>query len=236
MTNKPTAKRKTDYDPTRQWGLKPKLETDGSTYIVSGHIVGASGSDSLFATEGIGREGQAKAKRKLEKAEAEKSLRQLAARDREGMEAVMKAREVVKGQKAKAKEGETAAKGKGKGKAKQQEAEEEDGVEEEVQRKAYSTSLVRSLGFDPTVKAGQRRVDPGSTGESKVSVPFACEERDTDSRYCSSKLCKPFRQNAPACRWAKYLRRRRSSCRRQWTLRSRIRRRSRTRQRVLMKT
>ncbi|KAH6912084.1 hypothetical protein BKA70DRAFT_1184627 [Coprinopsis sp. MPI-PUGE-AT-0042] len=165
MTNKPTAKRKTDYDPARQWGLKPDLKTDGSTYIVSGHIVGASDSKSLFATENIGREGQAKAKRKLDNAEADKLLKQLAARDREGMEAVMKAREVMKGQKdVKAKEEGKSSKGKGKGKEK-----EEAAKEEEVQRKAYSTSVVRSIGFDPTVKAGQRRIEANS-GESKFEA------------------------------------------------------------------
>jgi minichromosome maintenance protein 10 len=165
MTNKPTAKRKTDYDPARQWGLKPDLKSDGSTYIVSGHIVGASDSKSLFATENMGREGQAKAKRKLDNAEADKLLKQLAARDREGMEAVMKAREVMKGQK------EVKAKEEGKGKGKTKATEEV--VKDDVQRKAYSTSVVRSIGFDPTVKAGQRRIE-ATTGESKVSFHLVC--------------------------------------------------------------
>ncbi|KAJ7799774.1 hypothetical protein B0H14DRAFT_3114040 [Mycena olivaceomarginata] len=60
-------KRKADYDPRRKWGLKPLDESSGATYLVSGHIIHAGRvdpRDSLFVSENIGREGQAKAARK----------------------------------------------------------------------------------------------------------------------------------------------------------------------------
>ncbi|KAG2005697.1 hypothetical protein CC2G_002081 [Coprinopsis cinerea AmutBmut pab1-1] len=153
MTSKPIAKRKTEFDPARQWGLLPENKPDGATYIVSGHIVGGGDSRSMFVGENMGREGQAKAKRKMANAEADKLLKQLAERDREGMEAVMAARAAASGSRGK---------DKGKGKDKDGEEGEEKG---EKQRKQYSVSIVRSLGFDPTVKAGHRRIETG--GESK---------------------------------------------------------------------
>ena len=76
MTNKPSTKRKNEYDPARKWGLRPTLEPDSSTYIVSGHIVGTSSSSSLFANESMGREGQAKARRKMEAREAERGFKE----------------------------------------------------------------------------------------------------------------------------------------------------------------
>ena len=60
-------KRKPAYDTARQWGLKPAgpNEEKGETYVISGHVVNSSVADSrsVFSTENMGREGQAKARR-----------------------------------------------------------------------------------------------------------------------------------------------------------------------------
>ncbi|TFK29144.1 hypothetical protein FA15DRAFT_632659 [Coprinopsis marcescibilis] len=159
MTSKPTMKRKTEYDPAKQWGLRPEPKQGDATYIVSGHIVGGgSGSRSIFASENIGREGQAKAKRKLDQAEADRMLKQLVQKDKDGMEAVLMAREGMLSR------NETT---KGKGKAKTKAGDEQAAWDVvEMPKKSYSGTIIRSLGFDPTHRPGHRRLE-NTNGESK---------------------------------------------------------------------
>lgn len=102
MSSSSTHKRKNAYDPQRQWGLKPEDSSigDGATYVVSGHVVSGTSSDprTTYITETIGRDGQAKAKRRMGggKDAADRALMALLERDKEGMKAVMSAREIGK--------------------------------------------------------------------------------------------------------------------------------------------
>lgn len=133
------AKRKPKYDPARQWGLTPlesSLSADpnvGTTYVVSGHIVGsnsASGPNSnsnsgagagngLFVGETLGREAQARAMRRARgRGEDDESVRTLLERDRKGggTRAVLAAREYMCAQeKERARERERGEKGTGTG-------------------------------------------------------------------------------------------------------------------------
>ncbi|EIN05263.1 hypothetical protein PUNSTDRAFT_146103 [Punctularia strigosozonata HHB-11173 SS5] len=164
MSSKATHKRKHDYDPRRQWGLKPEdnhLDGGGATYVVSGHVVSGSGSGvgegglgaGLFVGESLGREVQAKAARKKAGREAERTLKLLVERDREGMRAVVRAREAVTTRKENAKD----TKGKEKEKEKEKEkAVENDGAVKgsESKKGGYSAAIIKNLGFDPALKAG----------------------------------------------------------------------------------
>jgi len=149
LSTSATHKRKDDYDPLRQWGLKPEESSAasgaGATYVVSGHVVNGTSSDprTMYVTENIGRDGQAKAKRKLEAMDADKALKALLERDKEGMQSVIRAREAGAFKEGK----DVKQNGKGKDITSQR----------EVQRKtSYSAEFVKSLGFNPSLKAGQR--------------------------------------------------------------------------------
>ena len=177
MSTSSAPKRKAAYDPARQWGLKPEPEAGSSTYVVSGHIVNGSGTDprSIYATENLGRDGQAKAKRKLSSKDADKALKGLLERDKEGMKAVVKAREAGK---VKLVDEEGAAKkdqaGKGKGKHKDKGTKRGRAVENEdnlapPSKNAYSAEVIKNLGFDPVVRTGQRR---GGDSDIQKKVRF----------------------------------------------------------------
>lgn len=182
-SNKPV--RKPAYDPARQWGLKPEASASGSgaTYVIQGHVVGPS-VGSAYVAETMGREGQAKAKRKFAR-NADRELKALLGRDKEGMRAVIRAREVAKEMEEKNGNGKhTGGAGKGKGKAVGREdgkrakkptrkegldtdtdsssdsdLEIEPPVAPSAQKNAYSASIIKQLGFDPTVKTGHKRID-----------------------------------------------------------------------------
>ena len=102
----------------------------------------------MYVTENIGRDGQAKAKRKLEAMDADKALKALLERDKEGMQSVIRAREA-----GALKEGKDVKQnGKGKDITSQRTV-----LDREVQKKtSYSAEFVKSLGFNPSLKAGQR--------------------------------------------------------------------------------
>ncbi|KIM41854.1 hypothetical protein M413DRAFT_71601 [Hebeloma cylindrosporum] len=172
MTTSSTHKRKSAYDPMRQWGLKPEdNSSNGATYVLSGHIVTGSSSDprSVHLPESMGREGQAKAKRKLAGKEADRALKELLERDKEGMKAVMKAREAhVSKEKDKDKDKMKRASRSVAGKKRtkktldsdEEESEHDDGFQPEddnIRKTAYSAGVIKSLGFDPSMKPGQRR-------------------------------------------------------------------------------
>ncbi|KAJ3509617.1 hypothetical protein NLJ89_g5126 [Agrocybe chaxingu] len=156
-----THKRKNDYDPARQWGLKPdESRAEGATYVVSGHVVTGTSSDprTMYMTENIGREGQAKAKRKLESRDADRSLKALLQRDKEGMQAVMAAREV----------GGCAKSFKNEKKGKHRQVGDDEDTK--LRQTAYSAEIIKSLGFDPSLKPGQRRVENKITQEKLVAL------------------------------------------------------------------
>ncbi|KAF9529132.1 hypothetical protein CPB83DRAFT_812965 [Crepidotus variabilis] len=162
-----------EYDPRKKWGLQPSESSGGgssyggssSTYVISGHVVSGTSSDSrtIYETENIGREGQAKAKRLLDAKESDRALKALLSRDKDGMRAVMKARKVGA---AMAKEEKNLKKHRGRKnekasaqKSQQTDSEDdEDGEEDISQRKTlYSAEFVKALGFDPSLKGGPRR-------------------------------------------------------------------------------
>lgn len=143
------------YEPSQQWGLRPEdasgaggerqRESDGggATYVVQGHVLS---KHARPVAESMGREEQAKAARKRANRETEKMLQSLAGRDEGGMRAVVKARE--KGLEVRGEKGKDVAKGKAKGKAKEE-------IDDGGSRKAFSASVIKTLGFDPTAKARQ---------------------------------------------------------------------------------
>lgn len=179
-------KRKSAYDPQRQWGLKPEDGSigDGPTYVVSGHVVSGTSSDSrtIYLSETIGRDGQAKAKRKMGggKDAADRALKALLERDKEGMKTVMSAREAGKmlakseeGRKGRNKSELGKRDSKGKRKKVPDDTEEENDEErdadggEKKRQSSYSAGVIRSLGFDPSIKMGQRRID-NTNSQNKV--------------------------------------------------------------------
>lgn len=166
MTTSSSKKRKADYDPQRQWGLKPSEASgsrgDNTTYVVSGHVVSGSNRDvsSMFVAENMGREGQARAKRKLMQ-DADRELKGLLERDQEGMRAVAKAREIG-AMRAK----RTSDSAKDKSSKQKQAARDLDGISESdyaetsnvpQTKLAYSADIIKKLGFDPAAKTGQKR-------------------------------------------------------------------------------
>jgi minichromosome maintenance protein 10 len=155
------------YDPSRQWGLRPEghrgqTETDGggATYVVQGHVV--SRNSQLAAPpkpvgETVGREAQSRAKRKRgarEEKEVGKALD-----------------ESVKGS---ASVSGSSRKDKGKGRGRSTAEDEEDDDDEDdskhdqrpeapamsASRTAFSTSMIRTLGFDPTTRPAAGKAGP----------------------------------------------------------------------------
>ena len=170
------AKKKSAYDPSRQWGLKPDMEsgTSGATYVVSGHIVSdRKESSGLFVNETLGRDAQAKAARKMSAKDADRALEELLKRDKEGMKAVKVAREFgrkLEREKEGKEQSGRAGKSKGKEKAKEDSGKTtrrdenlgDHSSDEEFKKpvkNAYSATLVRNLGFDPTAKDGRKVKD-----------------------------------------------------------------------------
>ncbi|EEB94496.1 hypothetical protein MPER_06679, partial [Moniliophthora perniciosa FA553] len=90
------AKRKSDYDSKRQWGLQPNSQQDqlseaGATYVFSGHIIkGSSNDPERFSREKLTRD-----QKKLASLESERALEKLLKRDKDGMQPVMKARQAL---------------------------------------------------------------------------------------------------------------------------------------------
>ncbi|EGO02999.1 hypothetical protein SERLA73DRAFT_103056 [Serpula lacrymans var. lacrymans S7.3] len=179
-------KRKPAYDPARQWGLKPDdSRTGDATYIVSGHIVNGSGNDtkSLYASENMGREGQAKAKRQLER-DTDRELQALLKRDREGIRAVLRAREV-----GLQKEPDSQGTGKkGKGKAAGKSNGDKDDIEKQgsnsvdIPKTSYSAKIIKNLGFDPSTKPGQKRASGDDATQRKLQALAAIQSSRKDIR------------------------------------------------------
>ncbi|KAG0702785.1 hypothetical protein DFH29DRAFT_483440 [Suillus ampliporus] len=187
MTAMSSKKRKADYDPQRQWGLQPS-EASGSrggnaTYVVSGHVVSGSNRDvsSTFVAENMGREGQARAKRKLVQ-DADRELKVLLERDKEGMRAVAKARETGAMTAKRTSDGANDKKfTKGK-----QRAGNDDDVSESDDAKtpkapqtklAYSADIIKKLGFDPASKTGQKRAVQSAVQDKIAALAAVRESR-----------------------------------------------------------
>lgn len=148
MSNTSIKKRKLAYDPARQWGLKPEDAEGSATYVVSGHVVKGSGPSSLEVSENIGREGQAKAQR-LRAKDADKALKNLLDRDKEGMKAVIAARDFAqKGDKKGREDGR-------KRKRKDSEGISNTELKESTPKSHYSAEMVKQLGFNPAARTGQ---------------------------------------------------------------------------------
>jgi minichromosome maintenance protein 10 len=109
----------------------------------------------MFVAENMGREGQARAKRKLIQ-DADRELKLLLERDKEGMRAVAKAREIGTMPTKRTSDGATDKKS---AKLKQK-ARDSDGISESdapQTKLAYSADIIKKLGFDPAAKTGQKR-------------------------------------------------------------------------------
>ncbi|KAG0694889.1 hypothetical protein DFH29DRAFT_297665 [Suillus ampliporus] len=169
MTTTSSKKRKADYDPQRQWGLQSS-EASGSrggnaTYVVSGHVVSGSNRDvsSTFVAESMGREGQARAKRKLVQ-DADRELKGLLERDKEGMRAVVKAREI----------GAMTAKRTSDGASESDDAKTSKAPQTKL---AYSADIIKKLGFDPASKTGQKRAVQSAVQDKIVALAAVRESR-----------------------------------------------------------
>ncbi|OCB86034.1 hypothetical protein A7U60_g6932 [Sanghuangporus baumii] len=184
-------KRKAEYDPAQQWGLKPDPVSrgmDGETTFVVGGFVASSGRAQTLGNVGntMGREEQARARRKAGTKE-DKILAELLGKStshsagvgggeasREALTVVQKARQAVTKARCDSKAAvvgsQTAAP-----------AGEENGDNAEPQCKAYSAELIRRLGFDPTIKAyGVRKpgVKPKTADGTSKLGKLASQNRD----------------------------------------------------------
>lgn len=147
--------KKTDYDPRKKWGLAPQEQSSlagGSTYVVSGHVVAPS---QMHVSETVGRDAQARAQRKGK--DADKELKSLLDRDKDGMKAVIKARAVGKQLIQEKADMDGKGKKKKKGGEEVESVEEEDDEEDRPKKSAYSVGMIKDLGFDPTLRPGQQR-------------------------------------------------------------------------------
>ncbi|KAH8827204.1 hypothetical protein DL96DRAFT_1498714 [Flagelloscypha sp. PMI_526] len=151
----------TDYDPRKKWGLAPAADAESSsTYIVSGHVVNAS---QMHVGETVGREAQARAQRKGKN--GDKELMGLLERDKDGMKTVLKAREAERERLERLKAN---AKGKRKDSSKEAASTPKETTVPPRAKIAYSVSIIKGIGFDPTLKPGERRIN-SSALEDKLS-------------------------------------------------------------------
>ncbi|EIW76628.1 hypothetical protein CONPUDRAFT_92621 [Coniophora puteana RWD-64-598 SS2] len=181
-------KRKEEFDPARKWGLQPSLDGGGgaggdgggggATYVVSGHVVNNS-RNAVHVAENMGREGQAKAKRKLEK-DADKELLSLLERDKTGMRAVMRAREVGEGGLRKLAKGQAQDKHKDKDKDRAKGKDKEPPSTSDMKpaalaKSTYSATIIKQLGFDPASKAGQHQSTTDAAMQKKLDTLAALQ-------------------------------------------------------------
>lgn len=136
------------YDPQRQWGLKPEDDsTSGSTYVVSGHVISAAEKASMFVSETVGREVQAKARRKAEASDADKAVKALLEREGKKRKTSHHEDDLV----PKSIHVEAPA----------------------VSRRSFSAAVIQDMGFDPTATSIGRRPTGGTT--RKVCCTYKCQ-------------------------------------------------------------
>ncbi|KAF8900474.1 hypothetical protein CPB84DRAFT_1815402 [Gymnopilus junonius] len=165
MSTSSKHKAKNTYDPMRKWGLKPAEENGpGVTYVVSGHVVSGTSSDprTMYISESMGREGQAKAKRQIDARNSEKALKMLLHRDKEAREATKEVRKEEKKSRGTS-EKERIAKKPVPVNLDDRSDEDEAKLfvpkDDAPRMHAYSATVIQSLGFDPSLKPGQRRME-----------------------------------------------------------------------------
>ena len=163
MSTTPHA-RKSAFDPDKKWGLLPSADTGstttsegGSTYVIPGHVISASGPE--YVGEKIGRGREEKAIRRREEKKTEEILSRLLGRDGGGdgdrnaaAGAVRKAREVMKALK-----GDTDA-------TLQVKKRKEQGWK----KSAYSAEAIKKLGFDPIAKGGRKNGEGGVQRKASI--------------------------------------------------------------------
>ena len=184
-----TAKKRkaADYDPARQWGLKPETGSrglDGETTYVLGGFVASSSTAPGIAGETMGREGQARAKRRLDK-NNDKALKEMLEKNksgssvfaqgsREALEIVRRAKEAM----AKARKKEKDAKRKSidatdaDGDDDTRQEENQSTSEGQSKRKSYSAEMIKQLGFDPTQKPYGQNGDKKKVRHSCILKPL----------------------------------------------------------------
>lgn len=177
--------RKAAYDPARQWGLKPEVGSRGpdgeSTYVLGGHIASSAraigGQAPGMASDKIGREGQARAKRRKEEHD-EKALEQLLGESkatssggsREALEAVRRAREAALESKTNAKVTRGMKRASTDGSMPEEEPEPK-------LRKTYTADTIKRLGFDPVrnsfIASSDRTSKKSKAAPSDVREPLS---------------------------------------------------------------
>jgi len=109
----------------------------------------------MYVGETIGREAQAKASR-ISAKDADRTLKALLEKDKEGTRALVKARQ-ASGLKDASKDTDSSS-SKRKSDPLPSDSEEEEGSSQPhlPRKNAYSADVIRKLGFDPTSKAGKK--------------------------------------------------------------------------------
>ncbi|KAF7297262.1 zf-primase domain-containing protein [Mycena indigotica] len=131
------SKRKGDYDPRKKWGLAPLDAEKGPTYVFSGHVVGAADvKESMRVAENMGREGQAKASRRM--AARDEDLKIMKALGKRGGDKAQSSKELPT-------------------KDNEKDLELKPKITISASKTAYTPELIQRIGFDPTLKPGQRR-------------------------------------------------------------------------------
>lgn len=189
------AKTRPAYDPRRQWGLKPEgpagvaRGTDGeATYVLGGFVASSARDAPGLVGESMGREGQARARRRGKKREDEaltallnKSNRAMNTEDYQGEEedcgstpVSRDALEVVRRAKEAMKQKQKQVSEKVKKKKNQPEddsvtSDDEAPVHEELHpKKMYSAEMIKRLGFNPLANAHSSQSGRGTQQKPKI--------------------------------------------------------------------
>ncbi|KZT22982.1 hypothetical protein NEOLEDRAFT_1170979 [Neolentinus lepideus HHB14362 ss-1] len=186
-------RKRNEYDSRRQWGLKPELDSgSGAVYVVSGHVVSGSAAKDMYIGESIGREGQAKAARKLAAKDTDRVMEELLKRDKEGMKALVKAREF--GMNAKDAVG-IRTDGTDRRKQKTREKEKRSAATGGGLKNAFSAKMIKTLGFDPTNKTGSRRVEDGEV-QKKLQALSTLQSSRQDVNFETTLTLRPGRRRS----------------------------------------
>lgn len=121
----------------------------------------------MYVGETIGREAQAKASR-ISAKDADRTLKALLEKDKEGTRALMKARQ-ASGRKDTKDTNSSSSKGKADPPPGDNEEEEGTSSSDLPRKNAYSADVIRKLGFDPTSKAGKKSKHEVAELQKKVN-------------------------------------------------------------------
>ena len=133
----------------------------------------------MYVGESIGREAQAKASR-VSTQDADRTLKALLERDKEGTRALLKARRAA-GRKDTAKDADSSSSRRESDHVSSDSEEEEDPLQPHPKRKnAYTADVIKKLGFDPASKAGKKskkqvaELQKKVTNRHRLFLPFDC--------------------------------------------------------------